>query len=581
MAVVSSTVNSGELATATQYNNLRTDAVGSTGHDHGSGEGNVTISATAFDGAATVSAAWTFSAAMTHSADIILQDDIDLALGTGSDALMRWSDADADNHSFVIALGDSNQGLHITDAGAVATDWDITATTHPNVYIHSNTSPADNHLRLGDHDGTTAYVDVVGGTTLALEIAGNTEATITASGFNLPADSDLLFTGTTGTNDINLVDSVADALSIVRGSTDMVVFNTSTPRITFTPATTFTGTITGPSGTWDSGGMDIASGDSYAIDGTDVLVAATLGSGVTASSLTSLGVQAEDLDMGGFDIDNAGFLILNAATAPANTEVYAVNDNTGDLTLNALSGKTVNLAIAGTDELVLSASALSVGNGAVSTSALNILTASADVIDVESTVGAALGPTMRVHHNSASPGDGDTAFRLDVTEDDSGGTERVIVQVNHLFDDVTSTTMDSSMTFWVMNNRNAGDASTGASLTSLGVWTDASGEAEKTYEGTSEEVWGGTAGRVITDKLKALALGRYHSKGLPRGKAITERHVSPTAEAFYDAFGVGRDPRKPDADGRLIPTLAPKDMAGVALLGLQELVARVEALEGG
>jgi hypothetical protein len=50
-----------------------------------------------------------------------------------------------------------------------------------------------------------------------------------------------------------------------------------------------TGTITGPSGTWDSGGMDIASGDSYAIAGTDVLVAATLGSGVTASSLTSLG----------------------------------------------------------------------------------------------------------------------------------------------------------------------------------------------------------------------------------------------------------------------------------------------------
>jgi hypothetical protein len=35
--------------------------------------------------------------------------------------------------------------------------------------------------------------------------------------------------------------------------------------------------------------MDIASGDSYAINGTDVLVAATLGSGVTASSLTSVG----------------------------------------------------------------------------------------------------------------------------------------------------------------------------------------------------------------------------------------------------------------------------------------------------
>jgi hypothetical protein len=64
MAVVSSTVNSGELATATQFNNLRTDAVGSTGHDHGSGQGNATISATTFDGTATVSGAWNFTGAV-------------------------------------------------------------------------------------------------------------------------------------------------------------------------------------------------------------------------------------------------------------------------------------------------------------------------------------------------------------------------------------------------------------------------------------------------------------------------------------------------------------------------------------
>ena len=48
------------------------------------------------------------------------------------------------------------------------------------------------------------------------------------------------------------------------------------------------------------------------------------------------------LDMGGFDIDNAGFLILNAATAPVGTEVYAVNDNTGDLTLTAVEADPEN-----------------------------------------------------------------------------------------------------------------------------------------------------------------------------------------------------------------------------------------------
>ncbi len=56
-------------------------------------------------------------------------------------------------------------------------------------------------------------------------------------------------------------------------------------------------------------------------------------------------------------LDNCGYLILNAATAPAGTEVYAVNDNTGDLTVNAVTGKGFNIAIAGTDEIQLTAAA--------------------------------------------------------------------------------------------------------------------------------------------------------------------------------------------------------------------------------
>jgi hypothetical protein len=313
-----------------------------------------------------LSVAQTFSAAQTHSADIIIQDASDLALGTGSDALLRWSTGDSSNHTAVIALGDSNQGLHVTDVGAVATDWNISATTHPNVYIHSNTTPATDYLRLGDHNGTTAYIDNVGGTTLAFAIAGTTEVNVTANGieaenaagpafvneaatttnptlvpdkaemdtgigwasdtlhfvlggathanlsttvFTVSGDAsvgddllltssgsvvnwasgditlthsagtltyggdgavvlahganvDLSFTGTTGTNDITLTDSLADALSITRGGTDMVVFNSAAPSITFTPATTFSGGIanagTIAAGTWN--GTAIASG---------------------------------------------------------------------------------------------------------------------------------------------------------------------------------------------------------------------------------------------------------------------------------------------------------------------------------
>ena len=112
---------------------------------------------------------------------IELDDDEGVRLGTGKDTEIRWSDGDADNHSLVIAVGDSNQSLHITDLTAVATDWNIAATTHPNVYIHSNTTPATDFLRLGDHDGTTAYIDNVGGTTLAFEIGGTTHMSVAAN----------------------------------------------------------------------------------------------------------------------------------------------------------------------------------------------------------------------------------------------------------------------------------------------------------------------------------------------------------------------------------------------------------------
>ena len=98
-------------------------------------------------------------------------------------------------------------------------------------------------------------------------------------------------------------------------------------------------------------------------------------------------------------------------------------------------------------------------------------------------------------------------------------------------------------------------------------------------------IYGGIPGQVITDKIKELSGSRYHAKNHPDWKPILERHISPTAEQFYDLFGTGRDPRQPEVcsaqnTNEPMPGLAPKDMAGVALLGIQELIARVERLEG-
>jgi hypothetical protein len=129
-------------------------------------------------------------------------------LGDSQDVLQRWSTADADNHSFVIALGDSNQALHVTDKGAVATDWNVAADTHPTVYVHSNTTPATDYLKIGAHDGTTAEIDVVGGTTLSLKIAGTENAEVNTSGIQLN-DGKIIDFGTG--NDARALWSTADA----------------------------------------------------------------------------------------------------------------------------------------------------------------------------------------------------------------------------------------------------------------------------------------------------------------------------------------------------------------------------------
>jgi hypothetical protein len=220
-------------------------------------------------------------------------------MGLGLDVGMRWSTADADRHAFVIGLGASNQ-MHIAPCGDIATDWARGSnSTNAELDIHNAAAPATDYLAIGNHDGTTATVDVVGGTTLALNIAGNTELTVTASGLNVPANSDILFTGTTGTNDINLVDSVADALSIVRGSTDVIVFDTCTPRVTITPVTTITGLIT------SSGGITLPANADVAFTGTtgtnDIVL--------TNALADALSITDGSADIMVFDTNTAGNII--------------------------------------------------------------------------------------------------------------------------------------------------------------------------------------------------------------------------------------------------------------------------------
>uniref|UniRef100_A0A6M3KD41 Uncharacterized protein n=2 Tax=viral metagenome TaxID=1070528 RepID=A0A6M3KD41_9ZZZZ len=79
-------------------------------------------------------------------------------------------------------------------------------------------------------------------------------------------------------------------------------------------------------------------------------------------------------------------MVYAEATAPAGTLCYVVRDNTGDLTLNALTGKTVNVAVAGVDTIRVGATTVVFGTG-------------------EAAVGAKAGLTLRAPDH---PGGTDT-----------------------------------------------------------------------------------------------------------------------------------------------------------------------------
>jgi len=195
-----------------------------------------------------------------------------------------------------------------------------------------------------------------------------------------------------------------------------------------------------------------------------------------------------------------------------------------------------------------------------------------------STSAGALGPTVFGYHNSVSPAAADDIFFFGTAANDSGGTERTPGFWRVRFEDVTSTTMDSAQHWCVSNNENATNCNTIATLSSTGVWTDASDEFKKEYEGTAVQVWGDVLG-----KIRQLNTGRYHTRGLPPGKAPRYRHAGPSVQQFYSLFGLGADPTDPSMrdpeTGILRAGIAAKDLAAVSLAGVQLLLDRIEALE--
>lgn len=245
----------------------------------------------------------------------------------------------------------------------VVGDMAAAGTAAANVVGTGNAARVDHVHALGTHvhDGATTGGATLGDHTASYIILANT---------TLPASTNC-YIGRDNTGDVTVNALTGKAVNFAVAGTDVVAVTGS--GVAITGNLTVTGTF-GISGNWDVGAtltVDelILDTDGVAPAGTNAYAVSDNTGDLTLNALTgktiNLAINGSDeytfsatvADFLGNAIDNAGYLILNAATAPAGTEVYGVNDNTGDLTLNALSTKAVHIAVAGVDEVDLSATA--------------------------------------------------------------------------------------------------------------------------------------------------------------------------------------------------------------------------------
>ena len=178
------------------------------------------------------------------------------------------------------------------------------------------------------------------------------------------------------------------------------------------------------------------------------------------------------------------------------------------------------------------------------------------------------GATVNLRLDSASPGNNDEPGRIHVYGRDDNNTDRNVVRIDIRQDDVATASQDSSIRFSVQNNSSGGTNAV-ASLSSTGVWSDASDEEAKEYTGSITER--GSSGTVL-DRIARLETGIYHTKNLPAGKEA-EYHAGPSAQQLWREFGLGKDPTAHE------PGIAAKDLAAIALAGLQQLIIQNEELK--
>jgi len=245
--------------------------------------------------------------------------------------------------------------------------------------------------------------------------------------------------------------------------------------------------------------------------------------------------------------------IVNAAL-PTNADLGGTLDVTGATTLDS------TLTTAGR---TLCGTGVTTGDGILAAA-----TTSNHVAVFETVRDDDNGCTINIRQASASPGNNDQPGRIHVYARDAGATFRNTHRLDFQFDTVAAGGTYSSFKFGTMNNSSSGTNAT-ASLTAAGVWTDASDEGAKHYTGPITDR--GSSGTIL-ERIERLETGCYCAVDSPEDETPSEYHAGPTAQQMWSEFGLGQDPETHD------PGIAAKDLAAVALAGLQEVIEQNKLL---
>jgi len=297
---------------------------------------------------------------VSYWADLDYFADINSTVNPAFGSSITFEGATADSYETVLQVTDPTADRTITlpnATGTVITTGNLSDITNIGVFSSTITmegSTADAFeltLSAGDPtaDRTITFPDATGTVALAGNVAALSGATFTGavSGTDLTLSGNLTVNGTT--TNLNSTSLVVEDKNIVLGDTETPTDTTADGGgITLKGATDKTLNWVDATDAWTSSeNFNLATGKVYEIAGTSVLSGSTLGSGVTGSSLTSVGTITSGTWTGTtIAIANGGTGATTASTAAAallpaqesNSGKYLTTDGSGTLSWGTVSG---------------------------------------------------------------------------------------------------------------------------------------------------------------------------------------------------------------------------------------------------